>query len=134
MFIVDASSKTTLAADLAEIAMMKNVGKTDTDALSWLATDRENWLLIFDNADDTGLNLGSYFPRCNHGNIIITTRNQNVTILTDPSSSVDVSQMSPEDATDLLLNVSGVHSKERNLATDFVEASDLLKLRGKLLI
>ena len=103
-----------------------------TDALHWLSTHRENWLLIFDNADDTSLNLGAYFPSCNHGNIIITTRNQNACVHTAPLSSVDVSQMSQEDATDLLLNVAGLESKDRDVASSFVEASGILLLRVEL--
>ena len=111
--------------------MVKNTGKTHKDGLRWFETHRENWLLIFDNADDIGLNLEPYFPRASHGNIIITSRNQSTRHHATPLSSVDVSRMSLEDATDLLLNVAGLSSEDKDTATGFVQASDLLTLHGK---
>ncbi|KAE9388259.1 hypothetical protein BT96DRAFT_442325 [Gymnopus androsaceus JB14] len=41
----------------------------------WLATHKDEWLVIFDNADDPRMNLGQMLPSCEHGNIIITSRN-----------------------------------------------------------
>src|ERR1700733_11257904 len=103
VLLVDASSETTLSSDLANIAMAKNAGKTDNDALHWFGLCRENWLLIFDNADDITLNLRTYFPRGNHGNIIITTRNQDACIHTDSEATCDVSQLNHKDAAALFL-------------------------------
>ena len=128
MLFVNASSNTTLTTDLANIATVKNAGKTHKDGLRWFETHRENWLLIFDNADDISLNLEPYFPRVSHGNIIITTRNQSARSLTAPSSSFDVSQMGPADATDLLLKVAGLDSENKSTAAEFAQASDLLTL------
>jgi hypothetical protein len=128
VLLIDASSDTTLTSDLANFAQVKNIGKTDKDALHWFVSHRENWLLIFDNADDINMNLGAYFPRTNHGNIIITTRNQSTRNHTAPSSSFDVSQMGPADATDLLLKVAGLDSENKSTAAEFAQASDLLTL------
>ena len=128
VIIVDASSELTLTSDLANVATVKNVGKTAEDGLRWFETHREKWLLIFDNADDISLNLGKYIPRVNHGNIIITTRNQSARHHASPSSSVDVTVMGLEDATDLLLNVAGLDSDNKSAAAGFVQESDLLTI------
>ena len=74
MFYVDASSESTINADLSNIALAKNIGSTHQDAIDWLSNLNEEWLLIFDNADDVKLPIQVYFPLCSYGNIIITTR------------------------------------------------------------
>ena len=86
--------------------------------------------MIFDNADDKTLNLETYFLRANHGNIIITTQSQIVRNHASPTSSVNVSRMRLKDATDLLLNVSGLDSENKGAAAAFVEESDLLIMYG----
>jgi hypothetical protein len=65
-----------IEADLKRIALTKRVGDNATDALTWLARLKGNWLIVCNYADDTSLNLRQYFPACSHGNILITTRNQ----------------------------------------------------------
>jgi len=126
VFLVDASSDTTLTSDLANIALVKNAGETDKDALHWFGSHRENWLLIFDNADDTTLNLRTYLPRGKHGNIIITTRNQEAGIHADSEATCDVSQLNHEDAVALFLCVTRLTSSDISTKTTvdmFVEAS-----------
>ena len=137
VLLVDASSDTTLTSDLANIALVRNVGKTDKNALHWLGSNRENWILILDNADDTTLNLRNYFPRGNHGNILITTRNQDACIHTDGEATCDLSQLSHEDAVALLLRVSGLTADDMSTKTTigvFVEVSLLLRSETLLLI
>ena len=109
---MDAGSDTTLTSDLANFAVVKSIGKTAKDTLLWLGSHRENWLLILDNADGTTLNLRNYFPRGNHGNIIITTRNRDVRIRTDDEAICDVSQLNREDAAALFLRVTQIASDE----------------------
>ena len=131
VLIVDASSDTTLSADFANIALVKNVGKTDKDALHWFGSNRENWLLIFDNTEDTTLNLQTYFLREKHGNIIITTRNQGACIHSDSEATCDVSQLSHEDATTLFLGFAKLNSGDmatKTTAGAFVEVSFILVL------
>ncbi|KAJ6564848.1 P-loop containing nucleoside triphosphate hydrolase protein [Mycena capillaripes] len=72
---VDASTTETIETGLKTIAAVKNVGNSSQEALQWLATKSEEWLLFFDNADDPNLNLNGFLPPCNHGNVIITSRN-----------------------------------------------------------
>ena len=132
VLFVNASSATTMSSDLANIAMVKNAGTTYKDGLRWLEMHLENWLLIYDNADDINLNLKPYFPRTNHGNIIITTRNQNARIHANPACSVDVSRMTLGDATSLLLTISGLNLEDKSVATNFVQASKLSNIMWKV--
>ena len=69
----------------------------------------EEWLLLLDNADDPNLNLHDYFPRCAHGNILITSRNREIVHhASDGKSCYNVSGLHPNDARNLLFNISGL--------------------------
>ncbi|KAJ7690006.1 hypothetical protein B0H14DRAFT_3120606, partial [Mycena olivaceomarginata] len=59
-------------------------------------------MLLFDNADDTSINLFPFFPRCTHGNIIITSRNPQLVAYGAMSHST-VGDMEEANAIDLLL-------------------------------
>ncbi|KAJ6564841.1 hypothetical protein B0H19DRAFT_1286501, partial [Mycena capillaripes] len=72
---VDASTTETIETGLKKIATVKNAGNSSQEAVQWLAANQEDWLLFLNNADDPKLNLNGFLPRCNHGNIIITSRN-----------------------------------------------------------
>jgi hypothetical protein len=128
VFFVDASSSNTITTDLENIAQAKAVGKLSQDALSWLARQHEEWLLLFNNADDTTLNLGNYFPHCSHGNILITSRNRDTCLhARSPESNYKVSDLTPDDAKCLLLTLAGQldgHSSESDvLATEIVKVT-----------
>ncbi|KAJ7099069.1 hypothetical protein C8R44DRAFT_587960, partial [Mycena epipterygia] len=75
------------------------------DALQWLRSKQNEWLLLFDNADDPKINLNDYFPQCNHGKIIITSRNPGLVVYA--SSHSLVSDMEEIDAVNLLLRSAG---------------------------
>jgi hypothetical protein len=108
VFFVDATSVETIEADLRKIAISKGMGDSPSDALRWLCMHNEEWLLFIDNADDPSINLSDYFPRCSHGNIIITSRNSETRIHSpNQRSNAKVSNLSAEDAKHLLLEVSG---------------------------
>ena len=116
MYFIDASTTETIVADLKHIALAKEIGESWESALDWLAKQHEEWLLLLNNADDTTLNLHDYFPRCSHGNILITTRNRD--IIQHASGKqwcCHVSGMNPSDAKKLLFNISRLgeeHTKE----------------------
>ncbi|KAF8143453.1 hypothetical protein K438DRAFT_2109361 [Mycena galopus ATCC 62051] len=74
--LVDASSTERIETGFKNIAIAKASGESWQDGLRWLLGKREPWLLFFDNADDPQVDLNNFVPRCNHGNIIITSRNQ----------------------------------------------------------
>ena len=121
VFYVDASTKETIIADLSQISLAKGLGESEKATLDWLSEQRKEWLLLFDNADDPTLNLLSYFPRCSHGNILITSRNRDTCI--HASQFCQVSDMKPEEARDLLLKHARLeHTNETEaLATTIVK-------------
>jgi hypothetical protein len=104
VFFIDATTAQTIDADLKNIALGKEIGENANDTIIWLAEKRKEWLLLFDNADDTTLNLFQFFPSCSHGNILITSRNRE-TIIHAPGFNYHVGSMTPEDARDLLLDM-----------------------------
>ncbi|KAJ7703541.1 hypothetical protein B0H17DRAFT_893298, partial [Mycena rosella] len=71
------------------------------DALQWLKSKPDEWLLFLDNADDPKIDLNKYFPQCNHGNVIITSRNPGLCVYASSHSAV--SDMEESDAVNLLL-------------------------------
>ncbi|KAJ7101062.1 hypothetical protein C8R44DRAFT_536578, partial [Mycena epipterygia] len=85
------------------------------DALQWLQSKQEQWLLFFDNADDPKINLNDYFPQCNHGNIIITSRNPGLCVYAN--SHCIVSDMEEIDAVDLLLRSAAQDTTDYNRTT-----------------
>ena len=135
VFFVDASSITTITMDLENIAQANEAGKSAQNALTWLARQHEEWLLVFDNADDTTLNLHNYFPCCSHGNILITSRNRDTCIhAPSPKLIYKVSNLTPDDARCLLFAIAGQeddHSNETEaLATEIVKVTVSLSCPG----
>ncbi|KAJ7832957.1 P-loop containing nucleoside triphosphate hydrolase protein, partial [Mycena leptocephala] len=100
-FFLDASTTETIDTGLKNIAASKNIGDSSQDALKWLASTQEDWLLFYDNADDPNINLNSFLPRCNHGNIVITSRNPGLRVYAGAHSAI--SDMEETDAVALLL-------------------------------
>ncbi|KAJ7099119.1 hypothetical protein C8R44DRAFT_354966 [Mycena epipterygia] len=101
IFFIDSSSVDTIDTGLKNIANTKTVGESSQDALRWLRSKQDDWLLFFDNADDPKINLNDYFPQCDHGNIIITSRNPGLCVYAGSHSPV--SDMEEIEAADLLL-------------------------------
>ncbi|KAG8723718.1 hypothetical protein FRC09_002056 [Ceratobasidium sp. 395] len=109
LFYVDCTTKHTIDADLKRIALAKNVGDYASDALTWLARLRERWLIVYNNADDTSINLRGYFPSCSHGSILVTTRNRGVANLArGVDANCPVSSMSEDEAKELLATAAGL--------------------------
>ncbi|KAG8724414.1 hypothetical protein FRC09_018872 [Ceratobasidium sp. 395] len=109
IFYVDCTSKHTIEADLKRIALAKNVGDCANDALAWLARLQERWLIVYNNADDTSMNLRGYFPSCSHGSILITTRNRGmVSLARGVDANCQVSSMSEDEAKELLATAAGL--------------------------
>ena len=106
VFFVDASTAETITADLKNIALAKEVGNSERDTLEWLYRQHNEWLLLFNNADDTTLGLQKYFPSGSHGNILVTTRNRGLCVHSQGlGSDCEISGMTPNDAKELLLKI-----------------------------
>ena len=120
VFFIDATTTETIDADLKNIAFGKGIGENANDTIVWLAEKREDWLLLFDNADDTTLNLSRFFPSCSHGNILITSRNRG-TLIHAPGFNYNVGSLTPEDARDLLFFNPVITGEARILAEPIVK-------------
>lgn len=122
IFFIDASSEETIAVGLSNIAVARGVGESHHDALSWLASQHTKWLLIFDGADDTTKNLHEFFPEGKHGDILVTSRNQQVKHHARPQgASYELLGLSVDDARLLLLRTAGV--REDIMAVDHATES-----------
>ena len=100
-----------------------NVDQSVDASLRWLAKQRfGRWMLFFDNADDVQLKLKNFFPASTSGNILVTTRNQELRLCAKGSNE-NVRDMDQEDATKLLLRLSHAEETDENrvLAVQIVQ-------------
>ena len=94
-------------------------------ALWWIGSLRENFIMIFDNADVLSpASLEEYFPPGMRGNILITSRNSAMMTLTSPENSLEVTEMEETDAIELLLKASCLKSPTVNVR---IQASKIVK-------
>ncbi|KAJ7450386.1 P-loop containing nucleoside triphosphate hydrolase protein, partial [Mycena latifolia] len=121
IFLIDTSTPDTIDTSLKRVAAMKKIGNTAQDALDWLRSKQNEWLLFFDNADDPKIDLHNFFPCCNHGNILITSRNPQVR---GYGSHSLVSDMEEGEAVELLLRSAAqdLIPKNKDTATEIVKA------------
>ncbi|KAJ4463543.1 hypothetical protein C8J55DRAFT_403469, partial [Lentinula edodes] len=84
------------------------------DVQVFLENTSQNWLCIFDNADDKNVPLGKYIPRSKNGNVIITSRLSEVEQMASPGCHIAVSDLDKEDAITLLLGHALMESSETN--------------------
>jgi hypothetical protein len=126
VFFIDASTVQTIDADLKNIALAKEIGESAADTSQWLKRQHKEWLLFFNNADDTTVNLQNFFPSCSHGNILITSRNRE-TCVHAPNSNCKISGMSPGDARNLLLSMANqeITGETQILAASIVKVHSL---------
>jgi len=100
-----------------------NVEQSVDASLRWLTQQRDGrWMLFFDNADDVQLRLKNFFPGCASGNILVTTRNQELRLCAKGSNE-NIRDMNHEDATKLLLHLSQADETDENsiLAAQIVQ-------------
>lgn len=108
--------------------MSKRAGKLSNDGITWLATHREKWLLVYNNADDIKLDIHSWFPPCSHGSILITTRNrQLINHAQGVGAHYQVSGMVPGDGKELLIKTSRavVSEEAERLAEEITKVRSL---------
>ena len=75
--------------------------------LGWISCVQEEWLLVFDNADDPPPEqVAKFFPSGNGGNILITSRNKSMGRAISFENSIEINEMEEQDAIALLLSAS----------------------------
>jgi len=113
---LDASSAGTITQGLKGICNLPEARSSVLDgslesALSWIGSLKENYVMVFDNADTLSPSeLEAFFPSGQWsgqwGNILITSRNSNIRCLTLPENSLEVMEMEENDSVALLLKAS----------------------------
>ena len=110
--------------DLGAINEENLDGESVQAILRWLTNKCDgHWLLFFDNADDVDLKLNEFIPPCASGNILVTTRNPELRLLAGKGLYENVTDMDPEDAKNLLLQLSRADDTDENrvLAAQIVQ-------------
>ncbi|KAJ7869825.1 hypothetical protein B0H13DRAFT_2280736 [Mycena leptocephala] len=115
-----------------EHSNLENIGSSSQDALKWLATNQEDWLLFYDNADDPKIDLNRFIPQCTHGNIIITTRNPGLCVYAGAQSAV--SDIEEGDGLALLLKSAAqdITPANERMAAEIVKAGAFISQSGTL--
>ncbi|KAJ7057384.1 P-loop containing nucleoside triphosphate hydrolase protein, partial [Mycena amicta] len=109
-FKINASNAEAIEMGYKQISLAKSLEDTAEAAQTWLKANQDEWLLLFDNADQVDLDLGVYLPKCTHGNILITSRNPQLWFHTGPDKKIiEISNLVLEDAVALLLKCAGLH-------------------------
>ena len=112
VFWIDASSVGTITQGLKGICNLPAAQSSGLDgspesALHWIGSLKENYIMVFDNADVLSpAELEAYLPPGSRGNILITSRNSTMRDLTSAEHSLEVTEMQQEDAIELLLKAS----------------------------
>ena len=125
MFWVDASSPGTILQALKGLGQSCALDGSPESALQWIGSLKENYIMVFDNADVMSpATLEGYFPPGRMGNILITSRNSTMRTLTLPENSLEVTGMEEKDVIGLLLKASCFESPTSDV---HVEALRIVK-------
>ena len=66
--------------------------------LLWMSSIQEEWLIVFDNADDPPVNVVERFiPPGNGGNVLITSRNRSMGSLISFENVIEINEMKEAD-------------------------------------
>ena len=130
VFWIDASSIGTITQGLKGICNLPAAQPSGLDgspesALHWIGSLKENYIMVFDNADVLSpAELEAYLPPGRGGNILITSRNSTMRNLTSPENSVEVTEMEENDVIELLLKASYLDPSSTEFQS---EASKIVK-------
>jgi len=112
VFWIDASSHESITLSLKGISGISAAKDSGVDGsvpsvLQWISHIQEEWLIVFDNADDPPpQEVAKFFPPGNRGNILITSRNKSMGRLVLFENRIEINEMEEPDAVNLLLMAS----------------------------
>ncbi|KAJ4469884.1 P-loop containing nucleoside triphosphate hydrolase protein [Lentinula aciculospora] len=102
IFFITTESENSIQVSYFDIALSNGIAAQNWEAgLDWLHIHEENWLIIIDNADDPKIPFSEYIPSCDHGNIIVTSRNAELQIIIDKCQ--ELQSLTPIEGDQLLL-------------------------------
>ena len=111
MFWVDASSLESINMSFKGIASIPAaqgycLDDSAESALQWISGVQEEWLIVFDNADDLPDAVAKFIPPGDRGNILITSRNRSMGRLIGFENVIEINEMEETDAIALFLKAS----------------------------
>ena len=121
MFWIDASSLENISMSLKEISSIPAAQASGLDGsaesvLQWISCIHEEWLIVFDNADDLLPDVvAKFIPPGNRGNILITSRNRSMGRLIGFENVIEINEMEEADAITLLLKASHLDPSAEHL-------------------
>ena len=90
-------------------AQASGVDDSVDSVLKWISCIEDDWLIVFDNADDPSPEMVEEFiPSGNRGNILITSRNSSMGRLVSHENIIEIKEMEESDAISLLLKASHI--------------------------
>ena len=104
MFWVDASTLENINLSLTGISSIPAAQASCLDGspesvLQWISCIQEEWLIVFDNADDLPPDVvAKFIPPSNRGNILITSRNRSMGRLIGFENVIEINEMEEADA------------------------------------
>jgi len=120
VFWVDATSKETIELSFQHIAddpvaKRDGVDGSSKSVVRWLSRINKEWLLVLDNVDGNPDVISPYLPSGRRGNILITSRNPNLSQLTRFNASKDVGEMEKDDACLMLRKVARLYNPTKEI-------------------
>lgn len=133
MFWVDVGSQEAARSGFMAVAQAHGIGwagDSNVDqAVQALANNRQDWLLILDNADDVDIDYSRYIPSGSLGTILITSRNPECSLYSTPAGlAVELPSLDDNHSRQLLLKAAKV--REEDWQAREVEAQDVVDLLG----
>ncbi|KAH8648332.1 hypothetical protein BGZ60DRAFT_499727, partial [Tricladium varicosporioides] len=108
VFWVDVGNASTAKRDFIAIAtLLERPVENIPDALQVLATTKQSWLLILDNADNPNFDYQAYFPSGNQGAVLMTSRVPECKRYS-PGASEALEGLEDEDSKELLLKAADI--------------------------
>ena len=121
VFWVDASSEESIIMSLRGISSISTAQASCVDdsvgsVLQWMSGIQEEWLIVFENADEPPVHVVEKFiPPGKRGNILIITRNQSMGSLISFENLIEINEMEEADAITLLLKASYLDASAKHM-------------------
>jgi tetratricopeptide (TPR) repeat protein len=118
-FFIDGTSRESIEVDIINSVQGQSPDDspiTFDDALNFFHNPtHKEWILVYDNVDDASLRISDYLPKCRHGSVIITTRNQFLgQIASNKDSHIKLGPMSDEEAIESIYKSAELEKSELN--------------------
>ena len=121
VFWVDASSEESIIMSIRGISGISAAQGSCLDdsvesVLQWMSGIQEEWLIVFDNADNPPVYVvEKYIPPGNRGYILITSRNRSMGRVVSSENIIEINDMEEADAITLLLKASRLNASAEHI-------------------